>query len=330
MYCKIFIIGRFLSGLFLSFSALLLNIAYAAQLELIQGDRLSGKVVSFDASGVVLESPILGQLSVPFDQIQAVNGAPKLATQLIAYKKATVDSQVQSEKRSNPAQSEILGEAEAKVKYSGRLDVGGNFTRGNSDKDAFAVTGELQAKRDASRTTYGLELNEASANDETSTANRSISAQHDMFLNDRDYAYTSLQFEQDKLEGLELRSSLGGGLGRDFWNTDKKSLSGEVGLLYVQENYELAPDEAFPSLKLALKYKRKLWSDKVELFNNTSTSTNLEDTSDTLFKNRFGLRIPISEQISFSTQFKIDYDNKPAPGSEKTDTTLIFGLGYGF
>ncbi len=98
----------------------------------------------------------------------------------------------------------------------------------------------------------------------------------------------------------------------------------------IDEDYQLAPDEAFPSLSLGLAYERKFWRKKLVFFNNYDLSLSLENMSDALFKTKVGLRLPIVKNVNVATQVDMEYDNMPPPGVRKTDTSLIFSVGYGF
>ncbi|WP_414674891.1 DUF481 domain-containing protein [Limnobacter sp.] len=40
--------------------------------------------------------------------------------------------------------------------------------------------------------------------------------------------------------------------------------------------------------------------------------------------------MPVADHVNVSTQLNVDYDNEPVPGNKKTDSALIFSVGYGF
>jgi len=43
-----------------------------------------------------------------------------------------------------------------------------------------------------------------------------------------------------------------------------------------------------------------------------------------------GLRFNVLKDFYTTVQANVAYDNKPSPGFKKTDTAIIFGLGYAF
>ena len=77
-------------------------------------------------------------------------------------------------------------------------------------------------------------------------------------------------------------------------------------------------------------YERKFWDKRLECLNNNELSISLEDTAYALFKTNIGLRVPMVENVNVATQLNVEYDNMPPPGVKKTDSSLIFSVGYGF
>ena len=142
--------------------------------------------------------------------------------------------------------------------------------------------------------------------------------------------FVNAKGEQDKLSDLNLRTSLGAGYGYQFFETEIAKMSTEYGLAYVNEDYIDAPDDSFPSLSFGLNYERKFWNKRPVFFNNYNVSIRVEDTTDVLVKTKVGLRVPIVENVNVATQLNVEHDNTPPVGVEKTDTSLIFSLGYGF
>lgn len=317
----------------------------SAQLELSNGDRLTGKLVSMADGVVVLESSIFGQVKVPFEQVSALVSdanttiALKDGSRAVGVIEMTPEGQVLI-RDSNVQSSTGLSKADVvafnppvvsnKTKYSGRANLGGTFNRGNSDEDTLNLDAELVARTVDSRYTFGIEVNEGSSAGVTTTSNRLLSAKYDAFLTEKDYMFVLLKGESDDLADLNLRSTVGAGYGRQFYETDITNLSTEIGLSYVNEDYKIAPDESFPSLTLGLNYDRKFFDKAMVLFNNTSVDISLEDSKDTLLKNKLGVRFPLAKGLNISTQLNLDYDNQPAVGTKKTDTSLIFSVGYGF
>jgi hypothetical protein len=55
-----------------------------------------------------------------------------------------------------------------------------------------------------------------------------------------------------------------------------------------------------------------------------------EDLEDLYLKTQQGIRFAVIKNFFTALQANVNYDNTPSPGFYKTDTTLLFGLGYNF
>jgi putative salt-induced outer membrane protein YdiY len=319
--------------------------AAAASVVLKNGDRLTGEVVTLSDNTLVFKSAVFGKVELPWKQVTELTTSEGVTVRL--KNGTTVKGQVAMGPdgavvidQGDLGRSKPLNKADVamfnppvvdrSVKYSGRANLGGVFNRGNSEDDTLNLDVEFIARTPENRYTVAVDVNEAESAGVTTTSNRSLLTKYDAFLSEKNYLFVSAKAEQDKIADLNLRTTLGGGYGRQFLETERVKLAAEAGLNYVNEDYILAPDESFPSLNLALNYERKFWEKRLVFFNNNNLAVSLEDTADALFNTKIGIRVPIVENVNVATQLNVEYDNMPPRGVEKTDTSLIFSVGYGF
>ncbi len=337
-----FVLATALSSAFVSVAA------QAATVTFSNGDRLSGELLQVDADTLRFSSGMLGEVSIPWDKVQAVvsdegmnifrpgqdqdpdndnqasveDGNAAIA-QTAQQEFAAASQDAEAVAPSQP----LLDEA---MKYSGQLDVGGTFNRGNSNDDQFSILGELTARTSQRRYTFGLVVNEGRSFGVTTVSNRRLQGQYDAFLNERDFLFVRARAEQDEMADLDLRAALGGGVGRQFIDNEATKLSAQVGVNYVNEAYADGNDQSFPTLSMGLKLDHQFFERRLVYFQYMDVDTSMRDTSDTLLRTRLGLRVPITQGLNVSTQLNHDYANQPAAGKKKSDTALIFSVGYGF
>lgn len=319
--------------------------ALAATVVLDNGDKLTGEVVKLSDNILTFKSPIYGEVELPWRKVSELMSDEGVTVQLKdgSTAKGKVSLNAQGDlvlDQGDLGRSKPLRKADValfnppvidnSVKYSGRANLGGVFNRGNSEDDALNFDAEVIARTPENRYKVAAEVNEAESAGVTTTSNRYLMTQYDAFLSEKNYVFVNAKAEQDKLADLNLRTSLGAGYGYQFFETERAKLSTEYGLAYINEDYEIAPDESFPSLSFGLDYERKFWQKKLVFFNNYDVSVSLEDTADALFGTKVGIRVPIVENVNVATQVNVDYDNMPPPGVKKTDSSLIFSVGYGF
>jgi putative salt-induced outer membrane protein YdiY len=322
----------------------LLSSSHAAIVTLNNGDQVSGELKQLNNGVLLIRSGILGEVKIPWNKvsklvtdedvrIQLNDGAMVKGKLMLDDGKVAVDKQTPSQPV-NLARQDISALnppiVDESFKYSGKVDLGGAFNRGNSDDDQLHTNGELIARSPGDRYTLNWEVNEARSSGVKTTSNRRLLGQYDHFLDPKNYLYANAKGERDDLADLNLRTAIGGGYGRQFIDTDITKLSSQVGLAYVNEDYTDSPDRSFPSLNFGFKYEQKFFNKKLVFFNNLDLDQSLEDADDLLLHNRMGIRVPIANGLNLSTQFNVDYDKEPADGKKTTDTALIFSVGYAF
>lgn len=329
----------------LAITSVLAPTSHAATIILLNGDQLTGELLRLTDNTLALKSPIFGEVSIPWKQVHALESAEPVKVKLqdgtSATGKVTMEKdgrmQIEAVNDETPrvfSRDELAAlnppAIDPNVKYSGRLNLGGTFNRGNSSSNQVNLAGELVARRPDDRYTFGVELNEASSGGIQTVSDRRLNAQYDAFLRDRKFLFLNAKFTQDEQAALDLRTSLGAGYGYQFLDSDIAKLSGQLGLNYVHENYTDLESKSFPTLSIGMKYDRKLLNKKLNYFQNLEMDVNLNDTQDILTRATVGLGLPISKSLTVNTQLNVNYDNQPAADTDTTDTALIFSVGYGF
>jgi putative salt-induced outer membrane protein YdiY len=321
------------------------SLSHAAIVTLNNGDQITGEIGQLNNGVLNVKTALFGEVKIPWGNVKKLVSDDEVRVQLSdgAVVKGKLDVSnnttvaiqgAQSDQPVTVARQNITAlnppVTDDSYKYSGKIDLGGSFNRGNTRDDQLHTNGEFVARAPEDRYTLRWEINEAKSAGITTTSNRRLLAQYDMFLDPKNYLFVNAKAERDELADLNLRTALGGGYGHQFIDTDITKLSGEAGLSYVKEDYDVSADKSFPTLGLGFKYEQKFFNQKMVYFNNFNLDASLEESKDVLLHNRMGIRIPLTSGINLSTQFNIDYDNEPALGKKKTDTALIFSVGYAF
>ncbi len=332
--------------LLLSISSLLAPLyGHAAIVTLNNGDQITGELQQLNDGVLTFKSGVFGEIKIPWGnvaklvsddgvRVQLDNGAMVTGQVIVDESGKVVLKKTDSPQAKTLTRQDITALNPAIIDnsttYSGKFDLGGVFNRGNSHDDQVHTNGEFVARNPDDRYTLNWELNEATSAGTTTTSNRRLLGQYDVFLDPKNYLFANAKAERDELADLNLRSGAGVGYGRQFIDTEITKLSGEVSVNYIKEDYKLSQDRSFPTLGFGFKYEQKFLNQKLVYFNNFNTDANLSDTSDVLLRNRMGIRVPIAAGLNLSTQFNIDYDNAPAIDKKKMDTALIFSVGYAF
>lgn len=323
--------------------------AAADRVDLANGDRITGTVVRKEGDQLVLQTAYAGEIRVNWSQVVRVEtdepmslvlsnqslaesraiGTPAAdSTDPVSAQRATPDATVvvppdQVAYINAGPGIDVLG-----VRWKGRINVGGSGNRGNSETDNLHVDGEAVARRQRNRYTINGTLDRGKDRNVVTKQNARLSGKYDLFIGPTWYGYALATFEEDRFRDIDLRTTLGAGVGHQLIDDERTSLSLEGGLNHVRTDFSLAPDESYPALRWALKFDHRLFSTDLQFFHSHELLTDLQRTEHTFVRSQTGLRMPLLQRLMATAQLNVDFDNAPAPGKTKTDRTYLFTIGY--
>jgi Protein of unknown function, DUF481 len=241
-----------LSLLFVLLSVLFVSAAAADQVTLKNGDRLTGTIVSGDGKTLVLKTEFVGDVTIQWDAITAIDSSENLHLTLkdgktLAGKVSTNDGTFvvagaapsagsapkdtivavrnDTEQAAFDAQAEKMAHPKFYYFWSGVFDSGLALTRGNSSTASYTLDGN--AVRETPRDKLTLFATYIYATDDTTspshTTANSIRAgiRGDLNLTPRVFVFALANFETNELQHLDLRQVYGGGLGYHVIKTDR-------------------------------------------------------------------------------------------------------------
>jgi putative salt-induced outer membrane protein YdiY len=254
-----------------AFSLLLLSsVAYADQVVLKNGDRLSGKIVTGDGKTLLLKSEFAGDVTIQWDAITdiessdninitlkdgtrlsgkvttrdgkfVVAGAPAAATPSVAAKEAIVVVRNDAEQHSFDVETERMAHPKFQYFWNGTLDTGLALTRGNSETANFTLA--AKAIRETPRdklTVYGdyIFANNSSVPPSVTTANAlDAGLRGDLNFRTHLFVFVFTDFQTNQLQHLDLRSVFGGGFGYHLIKTANTTFDFFGGISYDRDSF---------------------------------------------------------------------------------------------
>jgi putative salt-induced outer membrane protein YdiY len=323
--------------------------ARAATVVMENGEQFAGDIVSMIDGTLLLNNQYAGEIELPWASVVELVSEEPLRLQLPDERLVMSrpgDSQrgmlaVEADASEAPAASSVsrvlaLADIAAinrpiedpyAYDWRGQSNVGLNATTGNSETERFHVDAEGTLENEVNRYIAGVDFNRGSDNGVTSVDNWTAYSSYDRFFDEKLFWNNTLSFKRNTLQELELRTSLGSGLGYQFFAEEDLRLSTTASLSYVSEEFDLQSSEEFMALQLGLDYEHQ-WFDWLRVFHSTQTLSSFESLDDFVLRTRTGLRYPITNGVMASFQVNVDYDNSPSPGAEKEDVIYAFTLGY--
>ena len=317
----------------------------ADSLRLVNGDLITGKVVRMENQKIVFQTEYAGEIFVDWDKIlnmiteepikvilgdgttmegfsrDAVPKRMRLETQKLAQ---PVEFQLAEVDIINPVRKPL-------VKMKLRTNVGINQERGNSDTDSAHLDGEFSARTEKNRFIFGGELNKEKDKGDTTSENWNAHGNYSHFLTEKWFLYMSTLFEHDDFADLELRSTLGGGAGYQFFESETLNLYVGAGPGYVNENFIEAEDKDFGVGQWVISYDQYFFDKFFQLFHSQNGYVKTTEFSSWLINTRQGVRFPIYKGFTTTFQYNYDYNNKPSSEADKKwDSKLMVLLGWTF
>jgi putative salt-induced outer membrane protein YdiY len=317
----------------------------ADELRLSNGDVITGKVIRMEDQKVVFKTEYAGEISVDWQMVVKLSTDEPInvilndgtaltgATQEADENNMTLDIGNLEE----PAKFE-LKEVKAinpvekpPVRITARANVGITLERGNTDTDNRHLDGELVARTDKNRFIIGGEINKEKDRGQTSSDNWRAYGKYNYFMTRKWFLFANTLFESDKFKDLDLRTTLGAGVGHNIFESEELNLNMAVGPAYIKENFIEAQDKEFGAAQWIIRYDQYFFNQRLQLFHNNNGYWSLSDSNNWLIYTRQGFRFPLYKGLTATFQYNYDYDNEPSEDAEeKWDSKLLFLLGWQF
>lgn len=320
--------------------------ALGDQVDLQNGDRLSGQVKSLTGGKLVLETDYAGELTIDWSQVKSLrteqeylvtllDGADPVAGPLQPGQEGRVEigteevQEVPLEEIVRIEPKPVPGEKPGIFdRWHGHVDLGYSITRGNTDLNNLAFT--VQPERETPRDRIGVLFQSIySVQDGITSSNlHRARIRYDRFLGDQTFYFILLAAKQDERELLDLRTRQGAGFGIKFSPLAQTQLSLFGGVTFLQEKFRTGSRE-FGSEGLAgVELETQLLPSLVLTTKSQLTPILAEDRF--LFEWDANLRFPLVAGLTFGIQLFDNYDSRPRPGIKKNDVGLLSTLGFKF
>jgi len=151
---------------------------------------------------------------------------------------------------------------------------------------------------------------------------------YDYFVSEKLYYGAKLAFEHDKFADLDLRTRFGPHVGYQFFESTERNLDVDVGVLYVDDNYNVADDDQHWSLGWQVDFDWFLVPDRVQFYHRHTGYQDVNYSDNLTVDSWTGFRFPLYKGIVAVTEAELDYDGGAPDDVHKTDTTYRLKLGY--
>jgi putative salt-induced outer membrane protein YdiY len=319
------------------------SLTLADTLIMKNGDRITGRLDSISAGKAVFETQYAGRILVSLEQVSSMVTDDAYTVRLNdqslsgAFFSAS-EGQALFTRDGNErlALSDIRSASQSRTQFTPfsldwgvRLDLALSLADGNSSTEASNALLEADFQDDLNAHLLTVLLAREEGEGLLTKDQLDVDYGYRRFISQRWYGAANAEYFQDTLKDIDLRITLGAGMGIQVIDNSLENLATDLSLSAVQENIG-GDSSTKPALRWGLDYQRFLFAKTVEVFHRQSILQLFSDENGQVYSSSTGIRYAFSERID--TNFRIDlaYESDPPPGNEKTDTTYSLGVGLKF
>ena len=282
-------------------------------LGLTTGDQLVGTVDWSDADNCAIVETEVGPIHITIDKIAAIWPVGGKSPQMLA-----MEAQITQAKAELQAQQ---------AKWTAIFEAGLFFTEGNSD--VFRVHGRAEANRQSIKDLLKFYvLGEYSEEDDVrSTSEVKGGAYYEYLFSERWFGFGRFELEYDEFENLDLRASVGLGVGYYWIKKPEHELKTRAGIGFLHESYMdgTANDSAQAEVGLDYRIDITPW---LRFTTSNSWYPTFESLRDYRLVSDNAFLIPLGDSDKWKLKLSAlyEYDAIPNPGFERLDQTYTASI----
>lgn len=315
------------------------------KLRMTDGSVIYGTIRDIEEGVILFHTAFAGDLKIKISEVIELNSSEPVAVKLsdgsvlenVVISLAEDGSSVRTPQTALEAPLDLTEivtlnpepwEVGLGYKHEGAASLALVQQRGNSDTDQLDYRIEGKWTGDDDRFS-GMAEGELDESDGIKNAeNWMLSAKYDRFMGDTSYIGLNSSIKQDEFADLDMRFYLGPYFGRDFYDTKRFSLSAELGLTYVRENFIQAESQSYPGANWTLDIGSDIFGSDTEFYVKHKGIWDLNNLDEVILDTRFGLKIPLMMNIQAAAEYNIEYDSGAVDGVDEIDQSLKVRFGY--
>ena len=314
------------------------------------GDRMTGEIKGLQRGELRIKSDYMAEaVRLDWSKVESLESKSTFMIWLVDGKLVT-DVMRLVPKRANEAANFVIGSSRETIKVhqldviritpadrgfwtrlEGSIDFGLSFTSGN-DQYQTQLTATTTYRTGAHSFTASVDSAFSGQTQGTSTTRNQFTFDYRRKLNERWYVGGLMDFLRSDQQSLQLRTSVGGLIGRNLKQTDHTRLSVFGGLVGAREHYSdvLGKPRTTNADALAGVDFFTFRFSKTDIRSRLSVFPSLTTPGRTRFQTTSDLRIKIVKDLWWGFHVYESFDSKPPVAANKNDLGISTSLGWKF
>jgi putative salt-induced outer membrane protein YdiY len=322
----------------LAMSCLLLGAtANADVLVLKNGDRITGDVKRIWDAEVTIEPEYSDEFQVDLDAISHIESTRDFEVEF--YDGRSIDAQLTGENAEGEqvftsesgsvaaplADMLEVNEPEAAFEWDTDVEVAASANRGNTDSTTGKIRAYSTLKMNDHRHIGDIEFFREELAMVSTKERDLLKYGYNYLFTDNWFFTANTSFERDPIILLESRLIASAGIGLDFWDTPRRSLSIQLGAGFQSEQIDSVDTDGSVA-NWGLNYRQDFFSDDVEVFHRHTIVANISGRSNTNYKTSTGFGYEITDLFTATVSLDYNYVTHPAEGTKNEDAAFLLGI----
>jgi len=320
---------------------LLCSSAFADVLVLKNGDRITGEISRIWDDEISIEPAYSDEFEVDMSSVESIETERKFEidlndgrTMVASFAGSDPDGRqiisAGDESFSVPLSDLFeLEEIQDPFEWNSNVALSANLYKGNTDTSNGQLRADTMVRFNDHRHIGELSFSREQLGDVSTQEQNIFRYTYNFLYSDPWFFASSLSYERDPIIELDSRVIISAGIGRDVWNTPRRSLSIQLTSGWQQEEIsQNTTDSAV--VTWVLRYRQDLFGDDVGVFHNQTITSNISGRTNTSYRTSTGLSYEITDLLSTNISLNFDYETHPAETAENEDIALLFGLALEF
>lgn len=318
-------------------------LVFADEIELENGDRLTGIVLHIQGGILTLETEYSEPIKIQKEKIRSISTNKEvevhLSTNEILKGKIKMDDygslivESSKERQITPINWQSIQAINPPPvippKWKGNLSVGADIQSGNTKRTSLSVGAETRRRSEHDRFSIRFLHNYAEESDEVTVRNTYGALKYDYFFTHSLFGYLSVELLNDKFKDLNLRTIVGPGIGYQVWDDDIKSLLFEVGVSYFSEDLKEGEDDNWITGRFGSNFSYK-FLDAIEFSEQIIVYPSIEDFGKYKLRNEASLISSLGSRLALKFTNILERNSDPPEEVRKDDLYWILSLLYSF
>jgi putative salt-induced outer membrane protein YdiY len=314
--------------------------AFADTVELSDGNILQGTVSSLEKGTLIFSTEYAKKNKIPVGNIKTISTdtavTVKMTNDSIFTGKLTTleDGRVaiilEPVGETVPIEwDQVKKINEPPGSWDGNISLGGNVKSGNTESVTINLSLAALREWENDRFQFRFFYNYEEDNNTLSGRDFFGTMKFDHFFTTNFFNALSLEIKGDEFKDLNLRTTIGLGVGYRFWNDDVKVLELEAGVSYFSENLDVGMDQEFFAGRFGLTFSYKIF-ENLSIKDYLLYYPSFERPKEYRLRNELSLISALGADWSTKVTYIFDQDTEATFGTLQKDHQVIFAIQYTF